>query len=244
MIDHLQSIVLPSGIVTLLVLVGIAAIAFRPTRRVAAVPLVAAGLALLLFSNGLVATLLMSPLEYAYPAMQDPQRHPEAKAIVVLTAYAADDEDMPLSSRLSYSTALRVLEAANLFARRPDCQVIVSGDAVAAGLMGEQLRQLGVPEDRLLIDAVADDTADSAENLRPAMAGKQVFLVTSAGHMQRAMGVFRKRGVLAIAAPTDFQLPRSAWHAEWTWSPFHLQASDLAVHEYLALAWYRLSGEV
>lgn len=243
MIEHLQAILLPSGFVAVLALVGIAALAFRRTRRLACVPLAAAGALLLLFSNGLIATSLMSPLEYAYPAMQDPQRHPEARAIVVLTAYAADDANMPLSSRLSYSSALRVLEAANLFARRPDCQVIVSGDATAARIMGEQLRGLGVPEDHLLIDAVAGDTAASATNLRAALAGRPVFLVTSAGHMKRAVGVFRKQGVVPIPAPTDFQLPRSVRHAEWDYSPFHLQASDLAVNEYLALAWYRLTGK-
>ena len=242
MIEHLQAILLPSGFVSVLALLGIAALAFRGTRRLAAIPLAAAGALLLLFSNGLVATLLMSPLEYAYPAMHDSRQHPAARDIVVLTAYAADDADMPLSSRLGYSSTQRVLEAANLFARRPDCRVIVSGDPTAAKIMGEQLRALGVPEDQLQIDGVAGDTAASAASLRSVLAGRPVFLVTSAGHMQRAVGVFRKQGVVPIPAPTDFQLPRSVRQAEWDSSPFHLQASDLAVNEYLALAWYRLSG--
>ena len=71
-----------------------------------------------------------------------------------------------------------------------------------------------------------------------------MFLVTFAGHMRRAVGVFRKKGVVTIPAPTDYMLPRSAWHASWTTSAVHLQASDLAVHEYLGIAWYRLTGRL
>lgn len=240
----LQEIVLPTGIVALLFLVGIVALVFRRTRSRAWLPLGGAGLLFLLFSNGLIATLLISPLEYAYPAMQDPRGHPEARIILVLTAYAAEDADMPLSSRMNSSTAFRVLEAANLFSRRPDCQVIVSGGATAARIMSQQLRLLGVPEDRLLVDDKSAHTVSSAENLESILNGKALFLVTSAGHMRRAMGVFRKHGAIPIAAPTDYQLPRSALDASWTSSPIHLLASDLAVHEYLALAWYRWTGKL
>jgi uncharacterized SAM-binding protein YcdF (DUF218 family) len=244
MILEPASLLLPSGVVTLLCLAGIAALLVRRTRRIAYLPLAVAAAAMLLFSNGGIATLLTSPLEYAYPAMQDPQQHPEARAIVVLTAYVTDDKDMPLSTKMNSSSAFRVLEAANLFARRPECQVIVTGGAVAARIMGRQLQVLGVPASRLMIEDQSIHTISSARNLQPLLAGKAVFLVTSAGHMRRAMGVFQKQGILPIAAPTDYKLPRSAAHASWTSSSFHLQASDLAVHEYLALLWYRVSGKL
>jgi len=71
-----------------------------------------------------------------------------------------------------------------------------------------------------------------------------VFLVTSAGHMRRAVGVFSKKGVVPIPAPTDYMLPRKARHASWTTNAVHLQASDIAVHEYLGIAWYRLTGRL
>jgi uncharacterized SAM-binding protein YcdF (DUF218 family) len=68
--------------------------------------------------------------------------------------------------------------------------------------------------------------------------------VTSAGHMRRAIGVFRKNGMNPIPAPTDYQLPGNARYASWTTSPIHLAASDLAVHEYIGLAWYRLTNRL
>ncbi len=244
MIDSLQDVLVPSGFATLLFLAGLATVLFRRTRRIAHLLLTASATVFLLFSNGLVATLLLSPLEYAYPALSEPSAHPDAMAIVVLTAYAADDPLMPLSGKMNGSAAFRVLEAANLRSARPDCRVIVSGSKDAALIMGKQLQVLGVPADRLTIDVASNNTAASAKQLGSLIGNKPVFLVTSAGHMRRAVGVFRKHGMLPIPAPTDYWLPRHARQASWTTSAEHLQASDLAFHEYVGLAWYRLTGRI
>jgi uncharacterized SAM-binding protein YcdF (DUF218 family) len=137
-----------------------------------------------------------------------------------------------------------VLEAANLWAARPDCVVVVSGAATAADIMARQLRSLGIPDRSLLVDGDSDSTAESAVYLSRLAGDRSLFLVTSAGHMRRAVGVFRKRGMDPIPAPTDYQLPRLARHASWTTSATHLQASDFAVHEYVAIAWYRLTNRI
>lgn len=244
MIGLLQAALLPSGFATLLFLAGLAAMLWHRSRRIAWPLLASAAAVLLVFSNGLVATSLLSPLEYAYSALKDPRLHPEASVIVVLTGYAANDEDMPLSARMNATSAFRVLEAANLKSSRPDCHIVVSGSATAARIMGLQLRTLGVPAADLTIDVMSNNTAASAENTKSIVGGRPVFLVTSAGHMRRAIGVFRRHGMTPIPAPTDHQLPRNALHASWTTSPLHLQASDLAVHEYIGLAWYRLTDRL
>ena len=56
----------------------------------------------------MVAAALMAPLEYAYPAVHSAQEFPGIRKIVVLTGYAADDPDMPLTGRLNASSAHRV----------------------------------------------------------------------------------------------------------------------------------------
>ena len=244
MLGHLLEAVVPSGFATALFLAGLVALLFRRTRHLA-FPLVAgAATVFIIFSNGLVASLLSSPLEYSYPALRDPQQHPDAKFIAVLTAYAADDADMSLSGKLNASAAFRVLEAANLRAARPDCVVVVSGAATAADIMARQLRSLGIPDQALIVDGDSDNTAASAVYLSRLAGGKSLFLVTSAGHMRRSVGVFRKRGMDPIPAPTDYQSPRLARHASWTTSAAHLQASDFAVHEYIAVVWYRLTNRI
>jgi uncharacterized SAM-binding protein YcdF (DUF218 family) len=244
MFGHLLDTFVPSGFGTALFLAGLGALVFRRTRSMA-FPLVAgAATVLVVFSNGLTASLLSSPLEYSYPALRDPQLRQEAKLIAVLTAYAADDADMSLSGKLNASAAFRVLEAANLWAARPDCVVVVSGSAIAADIMARQLRSLGIPDRALIVDGDSDNTAASAVYLSRLAGDRSLFLVTSAGHMPRAVGVFRKRGMNPIPAPTDYQLPRLARHASWTTSATHLQASDFAIHEYVAIVWYRLTNRI
>lgn len=157
----------------------------------------------------------------------------------MLTAYAIDDPEMPLSARLNAPSAIRVLEAANLWALRPDCTVVVSGSSPAAQIMARRLESLGVPEDHLTVDGDSDGSAGSAKHLRGIAEGHPVIVVTSAGHMRQTVGASRRQGVTPIPAPIDNRLPRTAAPEPWDTSPAHLQASDLAIHEYLGLAWYR-----
>ncbi len=240
----LQQILLPSSAIALAFLVGLVALLVPRARHYAWLPLAAAATLYLVFSNGIVATALMSPLEHAYPPVQDARNHPEAGLIVVLTAYAADDADMSLSGKLNSSAAFRVLECANLHAAKPDTLVLVTGADTAARLMAEQLRRLGIPSERLIVDTGSPNTADSATKAKGLAGGRAMFLVTSGGHMRRAVGSFARQGLRVVPAPTDYWLPRDPWDASWTPSSLHLRASDHAVHEYLALAWYRLSGKI
>jgi uncharacterized SAM-binding protein YcdF (DUF218 family) len=192
------------------------------------------------FSSGMVAAALMSPLEYAYPTLHDPRSHPEARHIVVLTGWATDDPDMPLTGRLNWSSAYRVLLALEIAHERPDCDVIVSGGKTAANLMGQALEKLGIPRGKLRIEAGGDSTADSARLLRPFVGSDPFFLVTSGGHMPRSMEEMQREGFTAIPAPTDHQLPRDWRHADWKPTPTSLYASDLAIHEYQSRLWRRL----
>ena len=244
MIALLEYALLPSGFVTLLFLAGLAAVLPSRTRHLA-LPLMGTSATLfMIFSNGLVATWLISPLEYEYPALKDPGQYPAVRTIVVLTGYAADGECLPLSGAMNASSAFRVLEAANLKAGCQDCRVVVSGSPVAASVMGRQLRMLGTPEQLLTIDKSSKNTAASAERVKSLTVDRHVFLVTSAGHMRRAIGVFRKNVLMPVAAPTDYQLSKRVGNASWVTSPAHLQASDLAVHEYIGVAWYRLTNRM
>jgi uncharacterized SAM-binding protein YcdF (DUF218 family) len=244
MISLVQAALLPSGFATLLFLIGAMLLVPGRTRRAAFWLFATCAGILLLSGNGLIATALLSPLEYAYPALDDARAYPEAKVIVVLTGYAAEDRNLSLSAKMNGSSAFRVLEAANIAATRPDCRIVVTGAEAAAIVMTRQLAHLGVPEDRLSVDVASDNTAASARHVKTVVGEQRIFLVTSAGHMRRAVGVFRRQGIEPIPAPTDYQLPKDARHASWTTSAVHLQASDLAIHEYLGLAWYRLTDRI
>ena len=241
---HLKDVLDPSGFATLMFMAGAVALLVRRMRPWAFGLFAASAAVVVVFSSGLVAALLLGPLESSFPPLRDPRDFPQVQLISVLTAYAVDDPEVPLSAQMNAPSALRVLEAANLWAARPDCTVVVTGSSPAAHVMARQLRSLGVPDDRLEVDGDSDSTSESADYLKTVARGRPMFLVTSAGHMRRAVGTFRRRGMTPVPAPTDYRLTKSRVDVLWTTSPSNLQSSDLAVHEYLGLAWYRLTGNL
>jgi uncharacterized SAM-binding protein YcdF (DUF218 family) len=242
MIDYLKELVVPSNFCLAIAILGCLLWLIPRTRRIGTFAVATSAAMLLIFSSGKTAAWLLSPLEYAYPRIPDGPLQPGA--IVVLAGYAADDRDMPLSSRPNGSTLFRVAEAVDLWRRCQDCTVAVTGFDPTVKVMGELLVALGIPASQLHLDNQANTTADSAVNMRALLNDKRIYLVTSAGHMTRSLGVFVKQGLNPIPAPTDFQLPKRVAQADWRPTPFHLNCSDTAVHEYVGIWWYRLRGRI
>jgi uncharacterized SAM-binding protein YcdF (DUF218 family) len=71
------------------------------------------------------------------------------------------------------------------------------------------------------------------------------LLVTSAYHMPRSMGLFRKAGFNVTAFPVDYRSFSGAgdWRLNRETSR-GLRLFDLAVHEWTGLIAYRLSGKI
>lgn len=240
--DLLSLLVVPSGIAGALFVAGLCAGIWPAARRYSWGLLAAAGGIALVFSTGPVAALLIHPLEYEYEAVHDGASRADARFIVVLTGWAADDEDMPLSGRVNDSSAYRLLMTLQLFDDRPDCTVVVSGAPATARIMGEILVKLGVPSARLIVEDASATTADSAANLQAIVGTERFFLVSSAGHLPRAMSAMEARSLRPVPVPTDHKMPKDWTRASWTPSPMHLVIADLAAHEYVGRLWYWLSG--
>lgn len=239
----LSALATPSGVAYLLFLLGVLAVFWSRTRKASWALLCTSGAIQWVFSSGMVAAALMSPLDYAYPTVLQPERYPNARHIVVLTGWAADDAEMPLTGRLGTSTTYRVLLALELYKDRPDCAVVVSGDPTTSRIMSDALVKLGIPATQLRIENESFTTAESAARLKSFVGSDEFFLVTSAGHLTRSMGAMRHAGLHAIPAPTDHKLSKDWRHADWNPTPSQLEVSDLAIHEYLGLLWYRLRGK-
>jgi uncharacterized SAM-binding protein YcdF (DUF218 family) len=239
MASIIGALLVPSGLASVLFILGL--LAASRWRRLSWGLLAASGAITLVCSSGVVATALISPLEYEYPAVHDARGYPEIDHIVVLTGYAADDPDMPLTGRLHYGSAFRVMMALELHKQCTACDVIVSGGQTTATVMGEALVRLGLPRERLILETASKNTAASAMNLRP-MLLEPFFLITSAGHLRRSMAVLQAQGLHPIPVPTDYQGPKDWRDAEVRPSPQSLFAADLAMHEYIGFLWYRLKG--
>jgi len=227
----------------LLVAAAVATWIFR--QKVIAGYLFGAGALLyLFFASGFAAAWLMGSLETEFPPGQDLAGPKTVDTVVVLTGYAFTSPHRPISGYVNSASAARILEASRLVERDPKRYVIISGHGRVPEIMKELLSQLGVRRSNISIEQQSDNTYASAVHLRERLAGKTFYLVTSAGHMPRAMGVFRKQELNAIPAPTDYRSPVTVWDQSLIPSGRNLAVSDLAMHEYLGILWYRLLGRI
>ena len=61
---------------------------------------------------------------------------------------------------------------------------------------------------------------------------------------QPAGDLFRRQGVECIPAPVEFYTTYALGSFDYLPSPRNLALTDLAIHEYLGLAWYRFRGRI
>jgi uncharacterized SAM-binding protein YcdF (DUF218 family) len=154
----------------------------------------------------------------------------------------------------------RVLYGAHLFRQGKAPLIVCTGGAVLAPRaqaedMAELLERIGVPKDAILKETKARNTRQHAVYLRPLFQErgfKRILLVTSAMHMPRSMGVFKRGcpGIEFVPAPTDFWAPYPLEQDPWWYralaallpSGKNLSDFSVAMHEYFGMAYYKLRG--
>lgn len=150
--------------------------------------------------------------------------------------------------------ATRYLTALRLATRHPRARLAWVGGpdrdlddgAAAQGLVARALLgSMGLDPARVTFERRATDTCDSAVNahrLLAPRAGENWVLVTSAVHMPRAMACFRAAGWQVIPQPADRQVVIGGWDSNSVRIADNLALLDVALHEWLGLLFYRLSG--
>jgi uncharacterized SAM-binding protein YcdF (DUF218 family) len=89
----------------------------------------------------------------------------------------------------------RILEAARLARAHPGAKLVITGQGDGAVLLG---RQSGLPAEQVVIEPAARNTFENAQftaRLLGPNASAHWVLVTSASHMPRAIGCFRKAAI-------------------------------------------------
>ena len=142
---------------------------------------------------------------------------PQADCIVILGGCL--DSQIPPRPTIEVTDAGdRVLYGWHLYRQGRAPLVICTGGLSASGVpvrpaaedMADFLEHLGMPRNAILTETNSSTTREHPVNLAPVFRErgiKRVLLVTSALHMPRSVGVF-KRGcpeIEIIAAPTDFR---------------------------------------
>lgn len=195
--------------------------------------------------------VLLHPLEARFPPWDPARGAPDG--IVVLGGAIDADLSADHGTLVFTRAADRVVEAAALAHQYPKARIIFSGGSAnltdgprEADYAAAIFERLGVAKDRLIMERRSRNTMENAEfskELAAPKSGERWLLVTSAFHMPRSIGIFRKVGFPVEPYPVDWRTGRSVDLLEL--SPFvldGLERTEIAVREYLGLVAYRISG--
>lgn len=163
-------------------------------------------------STSYVAGMLIGRLEDAY---NPPDHLPNNDVIVVLGGGAASDTpDVTGTGTLCSVPANRLLTAVRL-QKKLDIPILVSGGQIyedsgrEADIARRILKELGVPENMIILENKSLNTTQNAEysvNILKARNYKRPLLVTSAFHMERAVANFEKLGMEVVPYPCDYMV--------------------------------------
>jgi len=200
-----------------------------------------------------LGNILLYPLEQRFPPWDAAQGPPDG--IIVLGGPIDADLSVAHDTPVIRSAADRMIAAAALAHRYPNARIVFSGgsanlianDAKEADFAGEIFESLGVDKSRLTMERRSRNTYENGEFSRTIAApkpGERWLLVTSAFHMPRSIGVFRKVGFAVEPCPVDWRVGGRADFLSFTnYAGDGLGRTDTAMREWLGLIAYYLSGK-
>ena len=125
---------------------------------------------------------------------------------------------------------------------------MISNDAREADYAGAIFEGLGIAKARLTMERRSRNTQENAEFSKAVAApksGERWLLVTSAFHMPRSVGLFRKAGFAVEPYPVDWRVGGRADLLTFaTLATDGLGRTDLAVREWIGLVAYWVTGKI
>jgi uncharacterized SAM-binding protein YcdF (DUF218 family) len=244
-------IVLPTN---LLVLLGVFGVLLLATRWASfGRKLMIASLLLFAFIGfSPLGTLLLYPLESRFPPWEPSRGAPDG--IVVLGGSINADISVAHETPVIYSAADRIVATAELARKYPNTRIVLTGgspylfshDAKEADFAVEVFEALGIDKARLIVERRSRNTYENAafsKEIAAPKPGERWLLVTSAFHMPRAIGLFRKVGFPVEPYPVDWRVGSEADAFEFSPSASAgLARTDAAIREWIGLAAYRVIG--
>jgi uncharacterized SAM-binding protein YcdF (DUF218 family) len=200
-----------------------------------------------------LGNVLLYSLESRFPPWDASRGAPDG--IIVLGGPIDADISVAHDAPVIRSAADRIVAGAALARKYPNARVIftggspnlISNDAREADYAAMVFDSLGIDPSRLIIERRSRNTLENAEfskalaNPRP---GERWLLVTSAFHMPRAVGLFRKAGFPIEPYPVDWRTgDKSSLVSFATVATDGLLRTDIAIREWIGLIAYRLTGK-
>lgn len=199
-----------------------------------------------------LSTMLLLPLTERFPAWDARRGTPDG---IIILGGAIDADTSRARDTIELDSAGERVVAMLLLARRfPDTRIVFSGGS--GNLIGEAepeapyakklLEGVGLTGDRFIFEDASRTTWENAiytRDLVKPKPGERWLLVTSASHMPRSIGTFRKAGFDVEAFPVDWQT--NGWGDAFQFFrrlSMGLARADTAMREWSGLVVYWLSG--
>ncbi len=241
----------PSNVAAMFCVFGVLLLATR--FRKAASRILTLGVVLLLIMGfSPLGNLLLLPLSERFPAWSAGGRPPDG--IIVLGGAIDPERSQARGSLELDSSAERIVTMLQLARRYPAARIVFTGGSAnlidtpvpEAPIVGDLLEDFGTPSSRIVLESESRTTAENAAFTRKLVSpkpGERWLVVTSAFHMPRSIGAFRKAGFDVEAYPVDWRT--RGWRDGL--EPFAslsagLARTDVAVHEWIGLIAYWATG--
>jgi uncharacterized SAM-binding protein YcdF (DUF218 family) len=234
---------LPSNLLFSLALAGILLMATR-FRRFGQGLTIGAVMGLVVFGISPAGNLLIYPLEERFPQWKAGGVAPDG--IVVLGGAISPDVSSDRGQPALNEAAERMTAVAKLARDYPKARIAFTGGrgrlfdgASEAHFVADLFESFGIARNRLILEDRARNTLENAVFTKRLVQPKPTerwLLVTSAHHMPRSIGIFRKAGFDVEAHPVDFRTRGSSDLK----GPFGsiaagLARTDAAMHEWAGL---------
>jgi len=200
-----------------------------------------------------LGNLVLYPLETRFPPWDATRGAPDG--IVVLGGSIDADLSIAHDAAAFTAAAGRLIEATALAHHYPNARVIFSGgspnlsaDAREADYAAAIFESLGVSRERLTMERRSRNTQENAEFSKALVDpkdGERWLLVTSAYHMPRSVGLFRKAGFAVEPYPVDWRVGEASDLLKF--GPVALdglERTDIAMREWIGLTAYWASGKI
>ncbi|MFS8037993.1 YdcF family protein [Xanthobacter sp. AM11] len=246
-------LVAPSNALVILAGLGLVLYALRARR-------LGIGLLLLTFAGWVVLGFspagnhLLSPLEERFPLFKDDGQ--PVTGIIMLGGAEVPSVGLARGVPAFADAGERAIAFGALARRYPNARLVFTGGssalfpngpALEAQMIRQTLGDLAIAPERVTFEENSRNTAENAafsRNLLHPRPEERWLLLTSAFHMPRAMGAFRKAGFPVTAYPVDFRtVGPDALDDPFSRAASGLDMTDVAVKEWVGLIAYYLSGK-
>ncbi|MEZ8739260.1 envelope biogenesis factor ElyC [Photobacterium swingsii] len=241
----ISALLMPLPAMLILGLFGLLVLWFTKRKGLASLLLTTSLLGIFLFAFQPISTKLLYPLERQYTGFI-PSNKP-VDYIMVLGSGHVIDKNIPVTSELSRTALMRLSEGIRIHRLYPSAKMILSGygggtEISQARMMAKVALSLGINKTDILLLETAKDTWEEAFQASSVVGNKNLVLVTSASHMERALFEFNEAGLQPTPAPTNYLAHRNIeqpW-AKYTPQAKYLEQTERYWHETLGQWWQKL----